>query len=151
MQLRVAALPEGGTVPKAHTADGADQSPALSWGDAPKGTQAFALVLDDPDAPVGLWTHWVLYNLPAACAGLPAGLPKSPTLPDGSRQGRNTWGRIGFNGPAPPPGKPHRYVFHLYALREALELPAGASRAEVDAALKGRILAEATCTGLYGR
>jgi len=151
MEIRITAFPQQGSIPRAFTADGADMSPAIAWSGAPAKTQAFALVMDDPDAPVGLWTHWSLYNLPPGATALPENQPKAPTLSDGSRQGKNTWGRFGYNGPSPPPGKPHRYFFKLYALGQPLELEAGATRQQVDAALKGKILAEAQWVGIYGR
>lgn len=151
MELRIAAFPRAGSIPKTFTADGADISPAISWSDAPEKTRAFALIMDDPDAPAGLWTHWILYDLPSETRALPENLPKAPTLPDGSRQGRNTWGRMGYNGPSPPPGKAHRYFFRLYALSRPLELDAGATRQHVDAAIKGKVLAEAEWQAIYGR
>ncbi len=151
MELRITAFPQQGSIPRPFTADGADVSPALAWDRVPARTQAFALVMDDPDAPAGLWTHWTLYNLPADARSLAENQPKAPTLADGSRQGRNTWGRLGYNGPSPPPGKPHSYFFRLYALAQPLDLEAGATRAQLDAALKGRILAEAHWMGIYGR
>jgi hypothetical protein len=151
MELRISAFPQQGSIPRVFTADGGDISPAISWAGAPPRTQAFALIMDDPDAPVGLWTHWTLYNLPADQTALAENQPKAPTLGNGSRQGRNTWGRVGYNGPSPPPGKPHRYFFRLYALSEPLELEAGATREQVDTALRGKTLAEAHWMGTYGR
>ena len=151
MELCITAFPQQGSIPRTFTADGADVSPALAWSGAPGKTRAFALIMDDPDAPAGTWTHWSLYNLPSEARGIEENRPKAPTLPDGSRQGKNTWGRLGYNGPSPPPGRPHRYVFRLYALSEPLELEAGATRQQVDAALQGKILAEAQWVGLYGR
>jgi len=151
MEIRITAFPQQGSIPSTFTADGADHSPALSWLGAPPKTQAFALIMDDPDAPAGPWTHWTLYNLPPDTSVLAENRPKAPTLADGARQGKNTWGRLGYNGPAPPPGKPHRYFFRLYALTQPLELEAGATRQQVDEALQGKILAEAQWMGTYGR
>ncbi len=151
MELRISAFPPQGSIPRTFTADGADVSPALAWSGAPARTRAFALIMDDPDAPVGLWTHWTLYNLPPEATTLAENQPKAPTLPSGARQGKNTWGRLGYNGPSPPPGKPHRYFFRLYALSEPLELEAGAARQQLDMALKGKVLAEAQWMGTYGR
>ena len=151
MELHITAFPREGAIPKSFTADGADVSPSLTWTGAPEKTRAFALIMDDPDAPVGLWTHWTLYNLPSATSALSENQPKIPTLPDGSRQGKNTWGRLGYNGPSPPPGKPHRYFFKLYALSQSLDLDAGATRQQLDEALRGKILAEAIWMGKYGR
>ena len=141
-----------GTVsPRTFTADGADLSPALAWQGAPDGTRAFALVVDDPDAPAGLWVHWVVYDLPGSAAGLAQNQPRTATLADGARQGRNSWSRLGWNGPSPPPGRPHRYYFKLYALDGPLGLEPGATAAKVEAAMKGRVLAEASLMGTYGR
>lgn len=151
MELRVPAFPEGGPIPRTHTADGADRSPALKWGDPPAGTHAFVLVVDDPDAPVGTWVHWVLYDLPGDARSLAEDQPRTADLPGGAHQGRNSWGRVGWNGPSPPPGRPHRYFFRLRALTTPLGLPAGATRDQVEAALRGRVLAEATWMGTYGR
>lgn len=151
MKLNVAAFPQEGTIPKPFTADGVDHSPALSWSDAPATTKAFALIMDDPDAPVGLWTHWTMYDIPSSTTSLAENQAKSPALSDGSKQGKNTWGRVGYNGPSPPPGKPHRYFFKLYALSTPLNLNGGVTRQEVDVALKGKVLAEAVYMGKYGR
>ncbi len=151
MELRITAFPQQGSIPRAFTADGADVSPALAWREAPEKTRAFALILEDPDAPAGPWTHWTLYNLPLDATSLAENQPKVPTLTNGSRQGKNTWGRLGYNGPAPPPGRSHRYFFRLYALAQPLELEAGATRQQVDAALKGNVLAVAEWVGVYGR
>ncbi len=151
MELRIPAFPEGGPIPRAHTADGADRSPALQWGDPPPGTRAFALVVDDPDAPVGTWVHWMLYDLPGGARSLAEDQPRTPDLPGGAHQGRNSWGRVGWNGPSPPPGPPHRYIFRLSALSAPLGLPAGATRDQVEAALRGKVLAQATWMGTYGR
>jgi Raf kinase inhibitor-like YbhB/YbcL family protein len=151
MELRIPAFPNGGAIPRAHTADGADRSPALQWGEPPAGTAAFALVVDDPDAPMGTWVHWVLYDLPGTARSLAEDQPRTADLPGGAHQGMNSWGRLGWNGPSPPPGKPHRYGFRLYALSAPLGLPPGATRAQVDAAMKGKVLAEGGWMGTYGR
>ena len=109
------------------------------------------MIVEDPDAPVGVFTHWVLFNLPAEVEGLPEGVPKQNTLEDGGVQGRNGFGKIGYGGPCPPKGKPHRYRFHLYALDIELDLEAGASTQDVLKAIEGHILAEGEITGLYSR
>ena len=144
------AFPEGGTIPKRYTCDAEDVSPALAWAKAPEGTQSLALIADDPDAPVGTWTHWIIWNIPPG-KGLPEAIPKTDTLGDGSRQGKNDFKRIGYGGPCPPPGKAHRYFFRLYALNAKLDLKAGASRADLEHAMKGRVLAQAELMGKYGR
>lgn len=151
MKLTSPDITHGSPIPRTFTADGADLSPTLAWQGAPDGTKAFALVVDDPDAPVGLWVHWVVYDLPAGTAGLSQNQPRTATLAGGARQGRNSWSRLGWNGPSPPPGPPHRYFFKLYALDGQLGLEPGASAAKVEAAMKGRVLAEAGLMGTYGR
>jgi Raf kinase inhibitor-like YbhB/YbcL family protein len=146
-----AAFPNGGDIPKKFTCDGADVSPELSWIDPPSGTQSFVLIVDDPDAPVGTWTHWVLFDLTAATTSLAEGVNKIDELPGGERQGRNDFRKIGYNGPCPPPGKPHRYFFKIYALKEKLDLKPGASRQEVEQGMKSLVLAQAEWMGKYGR
>jgi Raf kinase inhibitor-like YbhB/YbcL family protein len=151
LQLTTSAFPSQGTIPKKFTCDGPDVSPPLGWSGAPPGTQSFALIVDDPDAPVGTWVHWVVYDLPANTKELPEGAPKQEQLSNGARQGRNDFRKIGYGGPCPPPGKPHRYFFKLYALDKKLDLKAGASKAEAESAMKGHILAQAELIGRYGR
>jgi Raf kinase inhibitor-like YbhB/YbcL family protein len=138
-------------IPKKFTCDGSDTSPALSWKDAPNAVRSFALIVDDPDAPVGTWTHWVLYDLPADAKELPEGLQKQEQLSNGARQGRNDFRKIGYGGPCPPAGKAHRYFFKLYALDTELELKAGASKADLEDAMKGHILGQTQIVGLYKR
>jgi Raf kinase inhibitor-like YbhB/YbcL family protein len=145
------AFSEGGMIPKKFTCDAADVSPALTWANAPSGTESFALIADDPDAPVGTWTHWIAWDIPASSTGLPEGVPKQEALPDGTRQGRNDFKRIGYGGPCPPPGKPHRYFFRLYALDAKLTLNPGATRHELERAMDGHVLARAEVIGKYGR
>ncbi|MDR3671836.1 MAG: YbhB/YbcL family Raf kinase inhibitor-like protein [Holophaga sp.] len=151
MRITTADFPAGGAIPRKFTADGADSSPALVFEGAPAGTQAFALIVDDPDAPVGLWVHWVLYDLPAGAGGLAQNQPRCATLASGARQGKNSWSRLGWNGPSPPPGRPHHYFFKLYALGSPLGLPPGATAQAVEAAMKGKVLAQAELVGSYGR
>src|SRR5262245_20062517 len=103
-ELKSSAFPQGGDIPKQHTCDGPDVSPPLQWTSAPDGTKAFALVCEDPDAPSGLWVHWVLWGIAPTASALPEGVNRAPTLPDGSRQGRNDFGKVGHNGPCPPRG-----------------------------------------------
>jgi Raf kinase inhibitor-like YbhB/YbcL family protein len=138
-------------IPKKSTCDGSDVSPELSWKDAPAGTKSFALIMDDPDAPAGTWVHWVLYNISADTKDLLEGVARQEQLPDGSRQGRNDFRKIGYAGPCPPPGKPHRYYFKLYALDAKLDLNAGASKADVERAMKGHVLSQVELIGRYGR
>ena len=151
MRITTVDFPAGGAIPRTFTADGDDLSPALAFQGAPAGTRTYALIMDDPDAPVGLWVHWVVYDLPAGSTGLPQGQPRAATLESGARQGRNSWSRTGWNGPDPPPGKAHRYFFRLYALDGPLGLEPGATARQVEAAMKGRVLAQAELMGTYGR
>jgi Raf kinase inhibitor-like YbhB/YbcL family protein len=149
--LSSSAFAPGATIPARHTCDGADVSPPLAWTSPPAGTKAFALLCEDPDAPRGLWVHWVLWGVPAAARSLPEGVKPEDRLPDGSRNGRNDFGKLGHNGPCPPPGAPHRYVFRLYALDAVPELDPGATRAQLLEAIHGHVLGEAELTGRYGR
>ena len=144
-------FPNGGDIPKKSTCDGADVSPALTWANPPAGTQTFALIADDPDAPVGTWTHWVLFDLPPATASLAENVSKADELPGGGRQGRNDFRKIGYGGPCPPPGKPHRYFFKLYALDKMLNLKPGSSKQEVEQAMQGHVLGKTEWMGRYGR
>ncbi len=111
LELTSSAFQEGQPIPQQHTGDGKDVSPALKWTDPPAGTKSFALVCDDPDAPRKTWVHWVLFNVAAESRELGEGVPAQETLPGGARQGKNDFGKIGYGGPAPPRGKPHRYFF----------------------------------------
>jgi Raf kinase inhibitor-like YbhB/YbcL family protein len=151
ISMTSSAFSAGGAIPKKFTCDGPDLSPQLSWNAPPAGTQSFALIMDDPDAPVGTWVHWVLYDLPANVLELPEGVAKDEQLSSGARQGRNDFGKIGYGGPCPPGSKPHRYFFKLYALDTKLGLRAGATKADVERAVKGHILAQAELIGKYGR
>lgn len=150
MSLASSAFAHNGLIPSRHTCDGADLSPPLAFGGIPAGAVSLALVCDDPDAPVGVWDHFILFNLSPATPGLPEGLPAMEAYPDGSLPGKNSWGRLGYGGPCPPSGV-HRYVFTLYALDAQLPLPAGATKKDVLRAAKGHILASATLIGRYGR
>ena len=141
----------GKDIPKKFTCDAEDVSPALSWTDPPQGSKSFALIADDPDAPRGTWTHWVLFDLPPAMTSLPEGVPKVSELTGGGRQGTNDFPKIGYGGPCPPPGKPHRYFFKLYALDSQVNLKAGASKQEVEQAMQNHILGKTELMGKYGR
>ena len=151
LELKSPDFTSGATIPKQFTCDAADISPALTWNDPPAATQSFALIADDPDAPVGTWVHWVLFDLPASARSLPQNVPKQEQLADGSRQGRNDFRKIGYGGPCPPPGKPHRYFFKLYALDTELTLRAGATKPELLRAIQGHTLAEAQLMGTFQR
>ncbi len=148
-KLIVSAFPEGGLIPKLHTCEGADLSPALEWSGEPSGTQSFVLIVDDPDAPVGTWNHWLLYDLSASVHALAQGY-KPGNL---GVSGTNDFGKPGYGGPCPPKGHgAHRYFFKLYAMsKPSLGLKPGVKRAELDKALKGSVLAEAQYLGRYER
>ncbi len=150
-RIESSAFQEKSSIPTKYTCDGEDLSPPLSWSDAPGGTQSFVLISDDPDAPVGTWVHWVIYNLSPDVRELPEGLPKQETLPNGARQGMTDFRRVGYGGPCPPPGKPHRYFFKLYALDRTLDLPPKATKAEVLMAMNGHELAQVQLVGTYQR
>ena len=149
--LKSAAFAPGAEIPKKYSCEAENVSPALEWSGAPERTISFALIMDDPDAPAGTWVHWVLWNTPAGAHGLAEAVPKQEQLDNGTRQGRNSSKKIGYNGPCPPPGKPHRYFFRLYALDEKLNLAPDASSADLQAAMKGHVIAQAEYMGTYRR
>jgi len=151
IQIRSAAFDEGHSIPQKHTCDGEDVSPSLSWEKAPDRTKSFALICDDPDAPSGTWVHWVIYDLPAAITELPEAIPTKEEVLNGAKQGTNDFSRIGYGGPCPPKGNPHRYYFKLYALDSVLNLKAGATKADVEIAMKGHVLGEGKIMGTYKR
>jgi Raf kinase inhibitor-like YbhB/YbcL family protein len=151
-ELSSPAFSEAGTIPISNTCDGADHSPKLIWKEAPSVTKSFALICDDPDAPVGIWVHWVIYNIPATCHELPEAVPTNQHLHDGSNQGRNDFGKTGYGGPCPPRGTPHRYFFTLYALDVTLALDtSNATKESLENAMKGHIIAKTNLMGRYGR
>ncbi len=145
------AFPPGGRIPRDHTCDGADRSPPLVWDGVPQGTRAFALICDDPDAPAGTWVHWVLYDLPGSTTSLAEGVPPGETVLGGAHHGVNDFRRTGYGGPCPPPGKPHRYFFRLYALDAPTGLPPRATKAKVLDAIAGHVRGQAELIGVYGR
>ncbi len=149
-ELTSTAFGNGDPIPTKYTCDNQDISPPLQWSDPPEGTRSFALICDDPDAPVGTWVHWVLYNLPASTRDLPEAVPSDADLSDGGQHGQNSWRRPGYGGPCPPGGT-HRYFFKLYALDAELELAAGASKEQLLAAMKGHVLASTETMGVYSR
>ena len=151
MVLNSPAFKEGDLIPKIYTCDGEDLSPQLAWEAPPGGTQSFALICDDPDAPMGTWVHWVAWNIPKDCNSLQKGIAKTPKFGSGIMQGKNSWPRTGYDGPCPPPGKAHRYCFKLYALDCLLTVKENATKEELLSAMKGRILEEASLMGIYKR
>lgn len=150
LQLTSTAFRDGEPIPKKYTCDGQDVSPELAWNGAPEGTKSFALIADDPDAPSRVWVHWLIYDMSAETHGLPEEMPKDRELRDGAQQGKNDFGKIGYGGPCPPRGPAHRYFFKLYALRGKTGLKSGASKQELERAMKGKILGQATLTGKFG-
>jgi Raf kinase inhibitor-like YbhB/YbcL family protein len=150
MQITSPAFMEGGLIPSKYSCDGQDISPALEWKDIPVATKSFALISDDPDAPVGTWVHWVVYNIPSNISSLSENVKPEKDFKNGMRQGNNSWPKIGYGGPCPPSGT-HRYFFRLYALDTMLDLKSGATKAQLLQAMKGHILAEAQLMGKYKR
>lgn len=150
LEITSSAFSEGQMIPTRHTCDGPDVSPDLAWSGVPEKTQSLALICDDPDAPVGTWVHWVVFNLPAGADGLPAEMPPDAILENGARHGINDFRKLGYGGPCPPGGT-HRYFFKLYALDTALELESGITKARLLEAMEGHILAEAQLMGKYKR
>ena len=141
----------GERIPQRCTCDGEDLSPALAWHGVPVETRSFALICEDPDAPGGTYLHWLLYNLPAEAAELGPGVPPVPELPSRARQGVNGFGNLGYGGPCPPAGKPHRYFFRLYALATSLNLAPGVGRADLEQAMESHVLGVGTLMGTYER
>lgn len=150
-KLESSAFADGQPIPERYTCDGEDVSPPLAWTDVPDDTSSLALVCDDPDAPIGTWVHWVLYNIPPGEPGLPAAVPAVEAMENSARHGWNSWRRHGYGGPCPPGKKPHRYVFKLYALDTMLDFKSGGKKKHLLKAMKGHILAEAQLMGTYTR
>ncbi len=148
LQLTSPAFQHAEMIPDRYTCRGQDVSPAVKWSGAPALTMSFALIFDDPDAPMGTWVHWVVYNLPAEQDSLPEGVPVEQQLPGGGLQGTNSWGRLGYGGPCPPSGT-HRYFFRLYALDTRLELAPGATKSQVVKAMEGHVLEQSELMGRY--
>jgi len=141
---------EGGLIPKKHTCDAEDISPDLNWSGVPKEVKSLALICDDPDAPVGTWVHWVLFNIPADVTTLQAGVSPDAVLKNGARHGKNDFRKLGYGGPCPPGGT-HRYFFKIYALDTLLSLESGSTKSQLLAAMKGHVLAEGQLMGKYKR
>jgi Raf kinase inhibitor-like YbhB/YbcL family protein/uncharacterized protein (TIGR00297 family) len=151
IQFTISSFADGQPIPKMYSCDGANLSPALAWSDAPAGTQSLALVVEDPDAPSGIFTHWVIYNISPDRDKLPQGVAKTETVSGGSTQGMNDFRQLGYDGPCPPRGSNHRYYFTLYALDLPASLPAGYGRAQLLSAIQGHVLAQAQWMGTYQR
>ncbi|NPV05388.1 MAG: YbhB/YbcL family Raf kinase inhibitor-like protein [Syntrophaceae bacterium] len=150
MEIKSSAFGNGEMIPVKYTCDGADFSPPLEWTAGPAGTKSFALICDDPDAPMGTWVHWVIYDIPPTTLMLAEGITREKELPGGGTQGINDFRKIGYGGPCPPGGT-HRYFFRLYALDTVLGLKPGITKDQLLKAMKGHILAEAQTMGTYKR
>ena len=148
-EITSTAFQPNGMIPTKYTCDGEDVSPPLAWKEAPAGTESFALISDDPDAPGKTWVHWVLYNVPATANGLPEGGLQSGVI-DAGEEGSTDFGRVGYGGPCPPSGV-HRYYFKLYALDTTLSLPSSTTRKDLEKAMQGHTLAQAELMGKYSR
>jgi Raf kinase inhibitor-like YbhB/YbcL family protein len=145
IHLTSTAFSEGENIPRLYTCDDKNVSPPLTWTNVPTNTISLALIIDDPDAPVGTWVHWVLYNLPSNLTGLEQGKSGSGI------EGINDFKRSGYGGPCPPKGSNHRYYIKLYALDSVLNLKTGATKAQLESAMRGHILAQGQLMGKYGR
>ncbi len=147
LAVKSPAFIQGGRMPVKYTCDGEDISPQLSWEPGPPATESYALIVDDPDAPGGTFTHWLVYNIPSNVTRLEEHVTGLP----GMLQGKNSYGRAGYGGPCPPPGKLHHYRFNVYALDSRLKLAPGASKDDLMGAMRGHVLAQGELTGVYGR
>ncbi len=150
MHLKSSAFNNGEMIPGKYTCDGTNVSPSLEWASVPADTQSFALVCDDPDAPMGTWVHWVYYDIPAGVKHLPENVAPSEHPPSGGTHGVNDFRKTGYGGPCPPGGT-HRYYFKIYALDVMLNLPSGATKKEILTAMRGHILGQAKLMGKYKR
>jgi Raf kinase inhibitor-like YbhB/YbcL family protein len=151
IQVTSAEFAEGQAIPTQFTCQGDDISPPLHWSQVPGNARSLALIADDPDAPMGTWVHWVIYGILPGTDGLTDKVPAAENLPTGAKQGMNDFGRVGYGGPCPPPGKAHRYFFTLYALDIELNLKPRAAKKELLAAMESHILAQGRLMGTYQR
>lgn len=150
IKIKSLAFEDGGMIPGKFTCDGLDVSPALEWESVPENAKTLAIICDDPDAPMGTWVHWVVFNIPVDLGGLEEDVPADEVLPTGAIQGKNDFRRIGYGGPCPPGGT-HRYFFKIYALDTELDLSPGATKSQVLEAMEGHILAHGELMGRYSR
>ncbi len=149
--VKSASFGEGQPIPKPLTCDGKDEAPRLDVQEMPPNAVSWVLIVDDPDAPGGTFVHWVIWNLPEKFHGVGPAVPQLPDLPDGSRQGKNGFKKLGYNGPCPPPGKLHHYRFRVFALDGKIGLTMGSNAGDLERAIRGHVLAEGTLTGTYQR
>ena len=152
MEIKItsSAFSEGSMIPRQYTCDGDDVSPPLTWTGVPDGTKSLALICDDPDAPMGTWVHWVLFNIPASIKELPGNITSERIIENSAKHGKNDFRKFGYGGPCPPGGT-HRYYFKLYALDSEINLEPGITKAELLKAMGGHILAEGQLMGKYKR
>lgn len=150
LEIKSPAFKNGESIPVKYTGKGEDISPPLEWSGVPEGTKGFALISDDPDAPMGTWVHWVLYNIPANVTSLPENLPKTETLDNGALQGKSDFKRYGYGGPCPPGGT-HRYYFKVYALDTVIKAGPGLTKKQLLKAMDNHILAQGELMGKYSR
>jgi len=150
IKINSPAFEDGGMIPSKFTCDGPDVSPALEWESVPENAKTLAIICDDPDAPMGTWVHWVIFNIPAGLGGLEEDVPADEVLPSGAIQGKNDFRRIGYGGPCPPSGT-HRYFFKICALDTELDLKPGATKSQVLEAMESHILAQGELMGRYSR
>jgi Raf kinase inhibitor-like YbhB/YbcL family protein len=148
--IESAAFAQNQVIPAKYTCDGPDVSPPLAWKNIPDKARSLVLICDDPDAPAGIWVHWVCYDIPASVTALQEVIPKSDSLPMGGKQGKTDFGNIGYGGPCPPSGT-HRYFFKMYALDRTLGLPAGKTKKDIERAMKGHVLAQGQLIGMYSK
>jgi len=151
MNVTSSAFQEGGDIPSKFSRDGGNVNPPLRLEGTPPNAKSLVLIVDDPDAPSRTWVHWVLFDLPGDTHALPEATGKRASLPNGAQQGTNDFGKAGYGGPCPPPGKPHRYFFKLYALDSRLSLKGSATKVELEKAMQGHILGRGELMGQYGR
>jgi Raf kinase inhibitor-like YbhB/YbcL family protein len=149
LRLASSAFADGMPIPAKYTCDGENISPPLVWSNTPQSAQSLALIADDPDAPLGTWVHWVVYNIPPALTQLEERIPVAETLPDGAIQGTTSFRQVGYGGPCPPAGKPHHYFFKLYALDSQATLKPGATKDDLLKAMEGHVLATGQLMGTY--
>lgn len=151
MEITSAGFAHEGKLAQKWTCEGEDLSPPLVFREVPQEAAALVLIVDDPDAPMGTFVHWVLYDLPPTTTELAEGFPHRESFTDGTKQGLSDFGKVGYSGPCPPPGKPHRYFFRLFALSQKLELPPKQRKKDVEKAMEGKVLSSATLMGTYQR
>lgn len=149
--LKSQSFEDGKAIPKEFTCDSGDVSPQFSWYSAPENADSLALVCEDPDAPNGAFTHWIVYDILPTIPRITEGQPKTTLMINGASQGENDTGNIGWNGPCPPPGKPHHYIFTLFALDKRISFGKPPKRAEFDAMIADHIIAKTVYTGLYSK